>query len=231
MAAVTATKKSRPAASSPSRGEFVYLTLRRLLHEGKFKPGERLSERDLAAALHVSRTPIREAVRRLEADGLLRSEARRGLLVTEFDQRQLFDLYAFREVLEGFAARLAAQTASAGEIGLMKEIVRREGRTSDPGRIRALNRQFHLALARAARNEYLGSVLTGIVDATGMLPGTTLTGKRSRSFEEHGRILAAIQRRRSSVAERLAREHIAGVGRRRLSSLIADEDHRTKDER
>lgn len=226
LAALTPAVRRRRAASKDgtdvSRAEFVYLTLRALLYDGRIRPGERLRERDLAERLGVSRTPVREAVRRLETEGILRTEARRGVLVPELDHQQVLELYAFREVLEGFAARLAAQHASNAEIQVLREITERERSPTDVPTTKRLNRQFHQLLSRASRNQYLVDALNTMNDHINLLPGTMFrAGDRpTRGYDEHVAIVEAIARRDPEAAERAARQHIAEATRLRAAWLL-----------
>ena len=95
-----------------SRADFVYHTLRNAIWEGRFAQGERIREEDIAGSLGVSRTPVREALQRLQRRGLLVVRPGRGFAVAELSNKQIFDLYATREILEGSAARHAAQHAT-----------------------------------------------------------------------------------------------------------------------
>ena len=104
-------------------GQEAYGRIRAAIRDGTLGPGLRLTETDLAARFGVSRTPVRQAIARLEAEGLLTHEPRRGLTVMRPDHQQVVELYVMREVLEAAAARLAAQHASPTEIGAMAELV------------------------------------------------------------------------------------------------------------
>ena len=101
----------------------AYERLLNAIDSGELAPGSRLLEAQLAERLGVSRTPVREALRRLEAQGLVTHEPHRGVVVAELDYDQLGELYAVREVLEGTAARLAARHASPEEVEVLREMV------------------------------------------------------------------------------------------------------------
>ena len=101
------------APSSALRGEFAYAQLRADIRGGKLMPGDRLRETEIADRLNVSRTPVREALKRLESEGLVVFSQPRGMTVAELAPGQVLELYAMREVLEGAAARFAAEHASA----------------------------------------------------------------------------------------------------------------------
>lgn len=208
---------------TPSRAEFAYTRLRAAIHDGRIKPGDRVREADLAEWLGISRTPVRDALKRLETDGLLTSAPRRGLVVAELDQQQVSELYAMRDVLEGLAARLAAQHATPAEIAAMRDLLERQTRTphDDLPSLARLNRLFHEVVYRAARNRYLVDVLDSFERSLALLPGTTYAaaGRPAVALEQHSALLAAIERRDAAAAETRARTHIRDAERIRLRML------------
>src|SRR4249920_540024 len=108
-----------PSGSHPrSRADFVYESLRDAISDGRIAAGERVREEEVARNLGVSRTPVREALQRLQQRGLLEIGAGRGLLVASLSQQQVIELYAMRQILEGSAARFAATHATPAEIAL-----------------------------------------------------------------------------------------------------------------
>src|SRR5882724_6928753 len=107
------------ALRTRSRAEFVYESLRYAIWDGRIKKGERVREEEIARHLGVSRTPVREALQRLQQRGLLVVGGGRGLVVAELSQHQVIELYAMRQVLEGSAARFAAQRASEPEVAIL----------------------------------------------------------------------------------------------------------------
>src|SRR4051812_6763342 len=149
-----------------SRADFVYQRLRQGIRAGEFRPGDRMREADLAAKLNVSRTPIREAIRRLASEGLLEVAASRGVMIIQLDKQQVRELYALREALEGTAARLAAHHASTGENSEMRELLERPENTKErPEVIAKLNRVFHRTIHDAAHNRYLAEALEQLSDS------------------------------------------------------------------
>src|SRR5689334_24863035 len=109
-----------------SRSELVYRRLRDAIASGRLVPGQRVMEVEVAEWLNVSRTPVREALRRLEGDGMLAVEPRTGLVVTSITREAMLELYVMREVLESTAARLCAEHASELELMALEELVKRE---------------------------------------------------------------------------------------------------------
>ncbi|MGE4370728.1 MAG: GntR family transcriptional regulator, partial [Burkholderiaceae bacterium] len=113
---------SEKDAKALPRSELAYRHIREAIRSGRFRPGDRLREVDLATELSLSRTPIRQALAKLEANGLIVNDPIRGLMVTELDFSAINELYYIREVLEGTAARLAAQHASDVELSILADL-------------------------------------------------------------------------------------------------------------
>ena len=140
--------------SAPNRTAEVYEEIRRAIVEGRIRPNERLIETELAERLDVSRTPIRESMQRLAADGLVISR-RRGWVVREHSPQEIQDIYEVRAALEGYAARLAAERATDEEIADIVHI--HESYVSlleqtDRGHLLEHNDDFHTAVIRASGN-------------------------------------------------------------------------------
>lgn len=210
--------------TTPARdlGEAAYARIRAAIREGSLAPGERLTETDLAARFGVSRTPVRQAIARLEAEGLLTHEARRGLTVTRPDHQQVVELYVMREVLEGAAARLAAQHASETEIAAMAEIVEHEPDAFGDARALAeVNQRLHGLLYLAAHNRYLLRSLEQLAATMSLLP-TLLTrgGRAEQAHAEHRAIIAGILARDGAVAEAAARAHARAAQKHRLAWMV-----------
>jgi DNA-binding GntR family transcriptional regulator len=211
-------------ASAPrttSRAEFVYRALREAIREGHFRPGERILEEEIAQTLGVSRTPVREALRRLEARGLVETAPGRGMLVVELTGQRVTELYAVREVLEGTAARFAAQHAAPSEIEVLWRLNEELRHVDDQQRAARINRTFHQAIYEAAHNRYLMQPVNEMHDAMALLPGTTYSakGRLESSREEHVAILNAIAGRDPAAAEEAARRHIRAAQHLRLGMI------------
>jgi DNA-binding GntR family transcriptional regulator len=206
-----------------SRAEFAYKRLREGILSGEFRPGQRLREAELAARLNVSRTPIREAIRRLASDGLIEVAPSRGMMIIELDKQQVRELYSLRETLEGAAARLAAQHASASEIVQMRELLdggqEANGSAKEAARI---NHLFHRAIHDAAHNRYLVEALMKFSESLALLPGTTfeMPGRPETARKEHLAIVRAIEGREPEKAEELARYHIRMSGLTRIRMMF-----------
>jgi len=218
LAAVTS-----DALRNTSRSEFVFASLRDAIWEGRFAPGERIAEEEIAHSLGVSRTPVRDALRRLQERGMLVIGVGRSLVVAELSKQQVIELYAMREILEGSAARFAAQHANEAEIDLLHRVLDEfDGHQDDARMLVSLNRRFHRAICEAAHNRYLIATLDGMHDALALLHGNTfrVPNRRSKSDAEHRRIVSAIERRDADEAEKAARDHVRQAQRTRFAALI-----------
>jgi DNA-binding GntR family transcriptional regulator len=215
-------KKSSPPLDL---GQDTYARLKEAIRDGTFKVGERLTELEIADRLKVSRTPVREAMHRLEADGLLSYEPRRGVTVTRPDHQMIVELYVMREALEGTAAALAAQHASSIEVAALAELIQREAEhLGDGAELSRINQQVHRLLYFAAHNRYLLRSLSALADTMTLLP--TMLGDAERAKEshtEHLRLLAAIQARDPAAAEAAARAHLRSAQRHRVSWLLRND--------
>jgi len=170
-----------------SRAELVYITLRQDILNNTYRPGQRLSEEAIAQELNVSRTPVREALKRLHAEGFVEITPHRGAVVRDPSGEELAELCTVREVLEGLAARLAARSISLIEVYSLERLLAEmeaamaEGRLAD---LDALNFQFHETIWIASRNRYLAHQLRQLRQFVHRLQESTLTvqgrkGKRT----------------------------------------------------
>jgi DNA-binding GntR family transcriptional regulator len=195
--------------------------LRAAIRDGSLPPGQRLTEQELARRFGVSRTPIRQALARLEAEGLLTHAPHRGLTVTRPDHAQVVELYVMREILEGAAARLAAQHASETELAAMAELLEEEPALfGDAAALAALNQRLHGLLYLAAHNRYLLKSLEQLSAHLALLPSLlTLEGRAEAAHQEHRALLRALTARDGEAAEAAARAHARAAQRHRLAWL------------
>lgn len=205
-----------------TRSDQAYQFIVEGIQSGRLAPGTRLRETDLAEKTGLSRTPIREALSRLQLEGLLTMDATRGLIVTELDHSMASELYAMREVLEGTAARLAARHASDVEIDFLREVNIRDAQLTTAEALAANNRLFHETLYRCAHNRYLVKTLNTLQESMMLLGRTTLAapGRAETSRAEHAAIVEALARRDPDAAEHAARAHIIAAYRIRLEQLF-----------
>lgn len=203
------------------RGEVVYRTLREAIVRGILSEGERTQDRSLAAALGMSRTPVREALQRLEAEGFLKSVPRLGVVVAEITPQDIEDIYVIRIALEGVAARLAAQRASSGDIEVLSQLqaqIASATHRGDSQSLTILNRQFHHAVYRTARNARLADLLNRMQYSVARFKHSTLSlpERAAEALEEHEKLLEAIRDRDAERAEAIARTHKERAMRARL---------------
>ncbi len=195
----------------------LYLVLE-AIDQGEFRPGDRLVEAELAERFGVSRTPIREALQRLETQGVLARDGR-SLIVASLDHDQLGELYVVRAELEGLAARLAAQHAAPEEIRLLWEMVRKDRElVSRPEVLSRANKRFHRQIHLASHNRYLILQLDMVHRTMALIASTSLAaeGRGERSLEEHAEIVTAIEARDGDAADLALRQHISHAFETRL---------------
>ena len=207
--------------SDGPHGQGAYRRLLEEIRHGDLAPGQRLREIEIAERLGISRTPVREAIRQLEGDGLVVHLPRQGATVRTLDYAEIMELYEMRVVLEGTAARLAARSASNVELAELHSL---NDDLEQAGHGRAafeLNRQFHLTLLDAAKNRFLVKAANAL-QKTMLILGTTTLIEPERAKEavlEHRRILGALDSRDGNAAEAEMRAHIEAAHRVRLRSL------------
>ncbi len=193
---------------------------------GLYRPGDRLVESDLAERFGVSRTPIREALQRLEIQRLLARDGR-SLIVAALNHNQLAELYVVRTELEALAARLAAQHAAPEEIRVLRDMVEEDkGRLDKPAELARTNRRFHKQLHLASHNRYLVQQLDMVHRTMALLATTSLAaeGRARNAVSEHEAIVAAIEARDGAAAGEALRAHISKAFVTRLKLDAAGSD-------
>ncbi|MDJ0631198.1 MAG: GntR family transcriptional regulator [Rhodobacter sp.] len=185
---------------------------------GTYRPGDRLVESELADRFGMSRTPIREALQRLETQSLLTRDGR-SLIVASLDHNQLAELYVVRTELEGLAARLAAQHATPEEVRVLKDMVAAD-RTllNDPEALSRANRRFHKQIHLASHNRYLVQQLDLVHRSMALLATTSLAveGRGEDALAEHEEIVRAIGRSDGQAAYEALKRHISKAFETRL---------------
>ena len=207
-----------PIAKHNTQAHAAYQRIKHHILTGRFDGQTRLREVEVSELLGIGRTPVRESLKRLEDEGLLTHEARRGLVVTSLDPQAVHELYAMREVLEGAAAAFAAQHATEAELANMESILADARSGGDPI---ALNLEFHGAIYAAAHNRHLIRSLQSVTDSTYLLGRSTLASAERAALAnaEHAAMLDAIRRRDAEGAAAAARSHIRNALQARLRLL------------
>lgn len=197
---------------SPTRvRDRVYKELRKDILLGRFRPGTWLREVDLAARLNVSRTPIREAVRRLEQEGLLVASFGRGISVRQVTFAEALDAYELRALLEGIAARQAAtRLTSEGRERLRRALERcKLPETAEQDALLEADLEFHFAISEAAENPPLASALRALLSY--FIPfhvATRIPSDRLALHPRHEELVIAIESRNPDTAEDVMRKHV-----------------------
>lgn len=145
-----------------TREEFVTDKLREAILRGYLKPGQRLDQNEIAEALHVSRSPVRDALRTLAVEGLVEVYPHRGAVVAELSPKELEEIYFIRGILEGMAARLSAPKMDEDRIAALQNILEDMNATSDLDRWLELNRRFHHTIYQAAGRPRLLSIIENL---------------------------------------------------------------------
>ena len=201
----------KPQAAPKTISQQVYERLRDEVLTGSLHPGVWIREQDIASAWSVSRTPVREAVRRLAHDGLVESSPNRGVRVRELTPQEVNDVYELRELLEGTAARRAAERAEACDIERLRALLAHIDTlpASEPAAHIRADEALHDAIVAIAGNEALFDLtrrLYGRVARVKIITRDTNTSRRTR--EQHLAIVEAIAAHDPDGAERAMREHI-----------------------
>lgn len=196
----------------------AYALVLEAIDVGVYRPGDRLVEVELAERFGVSRTPIREALQRLETQGLLTRDGR-SLIVSSLDHNQLAELYVVRAELEGLAARLAAKHASPEEVRVLRDMVAEDHALIDnPSALSRANRRFHKQVHLASHNRYLVQQLDLVHRTMALLAVTSLAaqGRGNTALEEHSRIVEAIASGDGDGADAALQDHISQAFETRL---------------
>jgi len=206
--------------TAPTPPKDAYDMILEAIDIGVYKPGDRLVESELAERFGVSRTPVREALQRLETQSLLARDGR-SLVVASLDHSQLAELYVVRSELEGLAARLAAQHATEEEVQVLEQMIADDhALIDDPSALARANRRFHRQIHLASHNRYLYQQLDLVYRTMALMATTSLaaTGRGSAALEEHATIVAAIRARDAAAAYEALKAHISIAFVQRLRS-------------
>lgn len=207
-----------------SLAALAYQAIKAAITARTLPAGGRLSVPRLATQLKVSRTPVKEALARLEREGLVTTIPNRGSFVSLLGADDIREVYEIREMLEGLVARLAVQRAGPAAIRMLRALVRSQQkalRSADLDAIMKVDMEFHRRLRELAGNRRLNMLLQNLQDQIRIVFATSITipGRREKAMAEHRGILAGVEKGDPEGAERAAREHIRNVREAVLASL------------
>ncbi len=193
--------------------DIVFETLREAIIAGQLRPGERLMEVQIAEELGVSRTPVREAIRKLELEGFVIMVPRKGAYVSDMSIKDVTHVFEIRRALEGLAAELAAERMTEEELEELERILDRTAETTSRLDVTStvdMDTGFHQILYEASRNERLSSMLYHLREQIQRFRTQSLSrpGRLKRALVEHQGIVDALRRRDGELARQLVEEHI-----------------------
>lgn len=199
--------------SSKPLGEVVYNAIREAIVKNQFRSGQRLMETELADEMQVSRTPVREAVRRLESEGYVVMIPRKGTYVASLSFQDVQDVFEIRAALEALAAYNAALRATEEDIVDMRKSMEAEAEyweSSDLIKTIELDCEFHAQLYRASGNRRIEALVNELREQTYRWRSSTLAtpGRLKFALDEHRKILAAIEARDPKAARNAAFDHV-----------------------
>jgi DNA-binding GntR family transcriptional regulator len=206
-------QRLEPLTETLQLGTRAYRALAAGIVDGQIEPGTQLRPDTIAEQLEISATPVREALHRLEGDGLLVKQPYQGFFVREFTEQEVRQLYEMRAAMERFGVRLACRRITEAELGWLRDhqaAGERALEAEDIDAYRVYNRDLHAAIINAARNSYLSTVMGQLSLQSQMLMGRTirLVGRPSMAIEEHHELVELIARKEESAAEQLMERHI-----------------------
>jgi DNA-binding GntR family transcriptional regulator len=201
---------------SKSMVDHVVDYLENMIVRGRFGPGQRIKEQDISNRLGISRPPVREAFKILEAEGLIRREPRRGVIVSEVTEDDIWEIYTLKTALYTLAASLATDRVSDSDIRKLEKIVVQmekmvfDEANPDIVKYEELNNLFHESTAAVARHGRLKKIIQSLNNQIKRISYRSFTkeGHLQSSCRYHRQILEAIRSRDKALAEQLTKEHI-----------------------
>jgi DNA-binding GntR family transcriptional regulator len=197
----------------PTRSARAYHQIREMIFDGTISAGTMLVEARLVRQLGMSRTPVREALHRLEAEGLLSALPRGGFTVVAVGDEDLRNLYMIRACLEGLAAATAATKLNRVDIARLEDLYDEMGVAVEAGQdeeLARLNREFHRAVAIASGNVHLREILDNVKGVFERFRATAVANpaRRAEAHAEHGELIEALKRRDAERARSIAEQHV-----------------------
>ena len=205
-----------------SQGEIAFARLYEAIRDGVYRPGDRLREMEIAERLSLSRTPIREALGRLEAVAVIEHRARIGAVVRKLGHAEVVELYEMRVVLERTAAEMAAKHAIEAETDALEQLNLEIAKSvANPAKAAAINQRFHHSIYLATRNRFLLESAQALNHAMLLLGPTTLADEARIQIvcQQHQDIIDAIRSGDAEAAGTRAAAHLQTSLRHRLSAM------------
>jgi len=201
--------------------DIVFKKLKETIISGYFRPGESLSEREIANMLGVSRTPVREAFQRLEKEGIVIYTPNKGVTVPSFSKKQFIDIYNVREYMEGLSARLLAEKQDKHVLEKMRENVQMAAKENDIKKQAIINGVFHQLMAESSENPYLINIYQTLQSKISLIRSTSLSyqDRLKTNNIEHIQICDAIESGNGDLAEHVTRSHIRNSMKSALSMI------------
>ncbi len=207
--------------------ELVFESLREAIISGSLPPSERLMEIQLAEEMGVSRTPVREAIRKLELEGLVVMIPRKGAYVAGMSIKDIVDVFEIRGALEGLAAELASERVTDEELESMERYlvkISEEIESGDLSKVVETDTDFHTLIYKASRNARLSQIISNLREQIQRFRTTSLSfpGRMKIALEEHRKIVEAISSRDGELARKLAQEHIENAENTMMNMIQHD---------
>jgi DNA-binding GntR family transcriptional regulator len=213
--------------------EKILETIRDAILKGTLVPGEKVAEPELAERFGISRTPIREAFRQLESEGYLTVIPRKGAVVTSLSERDIQEFYSIKSILEGYAARIAAERLSERDLERLETINERLAQLAREGDVKTFFRvhsEFHELFIRAAGNDKLLELINQLLLKFNRLrmASLSLPGRMEISVQEHRKIIEAFKERDGEKADGLVRRTATYGGQVLIQSMAQEEGRRVE---
>ncbi|MBW2146349.1 MAG: GntR family transcriptional regulator [Deltaproteobacteria bacterium] len=212
------------SVSFVSKSEYVYRALREAILKGSLEPGLVLNQAELAERFSVSRMPIRDAIKMLAREGLVRIVLHKGATVAHFSIQDIREIYAIRKILEGYAVREAIPHVDGATLSRLEKINRAIARFNRKGDVDAMikeNEQFHLLLYAQCRNRKLIELIQRLWSSYPKRIFWDVPGRADQVVLEHNEIVTAVKDRNADRAQRLVQNHLflAQEGLERMASI------------
>ena len=208
--------------------EDIAESIKAAIIKGKFKPGEKISEGELAESMGISRTPLREAFRKLENEGFIEIIPRKGAVVTEIDAQEVYDLYEIKSTLEGLAARLAAVNMQDKDLEKLENVNEELKELIDQNDLEAFYKahtRFHEGFVKLSGNRRLNQIISNLNDHFKRfgIVSLTLPGQYESAIKQHEEIIQAFRKGNEKLVEERVKNNVMTGGKVLIDHLVAVE--------